>query len=144
VDVRVWGAVEDRLIELRVEPVTQDLGIRIVGLPERRTRTTADRVRAALVNSLLVREAPPVMIRLEPAVQSGTVSELDLAIALAALASVGAIGKGLRWILATGRLGLDGAVYATGVERLCLPDVVEALCRTPPVESERMFEGGLK
>ncbi|MGH2572967.1 MAG: magnesium chelatase domain-containing protein [Actinomycetota bacterium] len=134
-DVRVWGTVEDRLIELRVEPVTEDPGIGIVGLPERRTRSTADRVRAALVNSRLVREAPPVTIRLEPAVQGGTPNDLDLAIALALLASVGAIGKGLRWILATGRLGLDGAVYASGVGPLSLSEVVETLCRTPVVGS---------
>lgn len=137
--VRVWGTVEDRLIELRVVPVTADPGIRIVGLPERRMRTTADRVRAALVNSGLVREAPPVTIRLHPAVLGGTTSDLDLAIALAVVASVGAIGEGLRWIMATGRLGLDGAVYSRGVEPLMLGEVVESLCRTPRVKSEHMF-----
>ncbi|MBI3647629.1 MAG: hypothetical protein HY240_02550 [Actinobacteria bacterium] len=141
-DVRVWGVVEDRLIELRVEPGVTDLGIRIEGLPDDRTRTTGDRVRSALLNCGLVREAPAVTIRLEPPVRGRTTSELDLALVLAVLARVGVIGAGLRWVLATGRLGLDGAVYARGVaERpAMLADVVGSLCQTPVLGFEHMFE----
>ena len=142
-DVRVWGVVEDRLIELRVEAATSGVGIRVDGLPENRKRTTADRVRAALVNSGLVREAPPVAIRLEPPVRTGTTSGLDLAVALAVLAQAGGLGSGLGWILATGRLGLDGTVHAPGLaDRPTLADVVGSLCQTPMLGFEHMFETG--
>lgn len=142
-DVRVWGVVEDRLIELRVEPATSAVGIRIEGLPEGRARTTAERVRAALVNSGLVREAPPVSIRLQPGVPAGSTTDLDLALALAVLAGPGMLGTGLRWVLATGRLGLDGTVHAAGLtDRTTLADVVGSLCHTPVIGFEHMFEAG--
>lgn len=140
---RVWGVVEDRLVEVRVASETGDAGFAIDGLPDDRTRTTADRVRAALLNSGLVSEAPPVSLNLEPAVGKAT-SELDLALALAALAHCGLVGRGLRWILATGRLGLDGAVFTSGLsDHPALADLVRTLCHTPVVESERMFEKAL-
>ncbi len=124
-DVRVWGLVADRLIELRVEPLSGEAGMRILGLSDRQTRTTADRVRAALVNSGLVQEAPEVTIRLEPPVPACTSSELDLPIALVGRASLGLVGADLRWILATGRLGLDGRVHGGGLsERTSLAEVV--------------------
>jgi len=141
VDVRVWGLVDDRLIDLRVEPLAGEAGMRILGLSDKRARTTADRVRAAMVNSGLMQEAPGLTIRLEPSVPAGTTSDLDLAIALAALARVGQLGAGLRWILAIGRLGLDGTVHSRGLsERTSLPDVVGSLCHTPVVGFEHMFE----
>ncbi|MGH2554394.1 MAG: magnesium chelatase domain-containing protein, partial [Actinomycetota bacterium] len=140
-DVRVWGVVEDRLIEVQAESAAADGGFRIDGLPENRTRTTADRVRAALINARLLEEAPPMTIRLEPVVRGLRTSELDLAIALAVLVQAGGIGANLQWILATGRLGLDGEVLAPGLgDRLSLADVAETLCHTPVVESELMFE----
>jgi len=141
VDVRVWGLVDDRLIELRVEPLAAEAAMRILGLSEKRARTTADRVRAALINSGLVQEAPPLTIRLEPPVPAGTTSDLDIAIALAALARVGQLGTGLRWILATGRLGLDGTLHSRGLsDRTSLAVIVESLCHTPVVGFEHMFE----
>jgi magnesium chelatase family protein len=114
--VRVWGVVEDRLVEVRAEPGASGTGIRIEGLPADRVRTTADRVRAALVNTRLVGGTPAVTIRLEPAIPGGPTSELDLAIALALLASAGLLGSGLRWILASGRLGLNGSVHVRELE----------------------------
>jgi hypothetical protein len=84
------------------------------------------------------------VIRFEPAVQAGPTSDLDQALALGVLHSLGVIAPGVRWILAAGRLGLDGMVHADGLaERLSLADVVESfriLCQTRPVVSERMFE----
>ena len=139
--VRVWGVVEDRLVELRVEPAHGDLWIAIEGLPEGRARTTRDRVRAAMVNCGLVLESPRLTVRLEPAVHGSMTSRLDLPIALAVLAHVGVIGADVRWILATGRLGLDGRVYALGIiDRPTLADVVETVCQTRVVGFERMFE----
>ncbi len=139
-DVRVWGVVEDRLIELRCESAGPDLGFGIVGLPQLRTRSTTDRVRAALVNSGLVREAPAVIVRLEPAVQAGTTSVLDLPIAVAALVHAGAIRDDLGWILASGRLGLDGSVFEGRSERTSVKAVVDSLCQTRVLRSEHMFE----
>ncbi|MBI2237328.1 MAG: hypothetical protein HYU54_02220 [Actinobacteria bacterium] len=142
-DVRVWGVVGDRLIELRVEPAPSGVGIRVEGLPEERTRTTADRVRAALLNSGLVGNVPPMAIRLEPPVRARTTSDLDLALALAVLAGDGVIGSGLGWILATGRLGLDGTVHARGLTaRTTLAGVAGSLCQTPMLGFEHMFEEG--
>ncbi len=124
----MWGVVEDRLIELCVEPATDGRGFALEGLPVGRTRSTGDRVRAALINSGLLREVPPVALRLEPPVGGGATSSLDLAVALAVLASTGAIGAGLRWILATGRLGLDGTVHSPDLEEVTpLVRIVTAL-----------------
>ena len=131
-DVRVWAVVEDRLIEICVAPGRGEGGLRIEGLPEDRVRTTADRVRAALLNSGLLVEVPGVEIRLVPSV-SGRTFDLDLAVALAVLARADLLGAPLRWIVANGRLGLDGAVYADEVTAgVALGDVVRSLaCQTP-------------
>jgi len=139
--VRVWGVVEDRLIEVRVRAAQPEAGMSIEGLPEGRARTTADRVRAALVNPGIVSEAPAVAIRLEPAVLGGRTSELDLTIALATLAHDGRLGAGLRWIFATGRLGLDGSVFAEDLEeRASIVRFVTALDGRGNLHSEHMFE----
>jgi predicted ATPase with chaperone activity len=133
--------LEDRLIEVVVEPAPQGAGMVIEGLSEDRVRTTANRLRAALLNSRLVTEVPAISLRLEPTVQAGTTSDLDLALALATLVHIGRAGHGLRWILATSRLGLDGAVRAGGPQgQPRLVSVVESLCHTPVVQSERMFD----
>lgn len=141
VDLRVWSVVEDRLIEVRTGSGGGEPGLRIEGLPPARTRTTADRLRAAIQNCGLVREAPSVLLRVEPPVGDGPTGELDLPLALGALARDGVVGAGLRSILATGRLGLDGSVYLRGASgQTSLGEVVEWLCRTPRVPYERMFE----
>lgn len=140
--VRVWGPVEDRLIEIRVEPVGAAGGLLIEGLPDDRARSTRDRVRAALVNQDLMHDLPPLVLRLEPLALGPATCDLDLPIALALLVRAGVIDSDVRWIFATGRLGLDGSVFAPEVpERTTLGDVVDSLCRTPGVESERMLEG---
>lgn len=144
--VRVWGVVEDRLIEVRAgrrggEPELRLEGLRIEGLPPGRTRTTADRLRAAILNSGLVREAPSVLLRVEPPIEDEPSGELDLPLALGALSGAGVVGAGLRSILANGRLGLDGTLHVrAAAEQTSLGEVVEWLCRTPRVPYERMFE----
>lgn len=126
--VRVWGVVEDRLIEVRVEPAESGAGLRVEGVPEDRARTTADRIRAALINSELVREVPAAVVTLEPNLRAGCTSELDVSIALALLASVGRLCAHLRWVLATGRLGLDGAVESRDLpEPTSIVTIVTAL-----------------
>jgi len=135
----VWGMAEDRLIEITASPEPGASGLRVEGLPPRRSRTTADRVRAALLNSGVLAEVPAGVLRLEPAVAAGETWELDLSLALAMLAQAGVVGAGLGWILASGRLGLDGAVHASEAGPMDLAEVVRS-CQTPPVVSEQMFE----
>lgn len=138
-DLRVWSALDDRLIEVRIERSTErGPGVWVEDLPDGRARTTAERIRAALVNSGFFQEAPAVSVRLVPPVP-GPTAELDLPIALAVLGHAGRVGAGLRWILASGRLGLDGRVYTDGDRsHSTLADAVGA-CQTPAVESEPMF-----
>ena len=138
----MWGSVEDQLIELRVEPVlSSDGGFRVAGLPASAQRATADRVRAALLNSGLAREAPAVVVRMDPPLRTEMTSELDLAIALAVLAWAGAISVRHRWIFARGRLRLDGTVHLPGeLGRGSLSDAARYLCQTLLVGSEHMFE----
>lgn len=139
--VRIWGELEDRLIEVRVEPPSGAMGMRIAGLPEDRARTTADRIRAALLNSGLVEEIPTVSVRLHPSIAGPATSRLDVAIALAVLYGAGSLGSGFRWLLASGRLGLDGSVHGPDPTlRTTLEEVVGSVCRTPLLRSERMFE----
>jgi magnesium chelatase family protein len=125
VGVRVWGVVEDRLVELETGPCHR---FEIRGLPPRNVRTTADRVRAALINSGLAAEAPGVLVDLHPSIRGGPASELDVAIAIATLVGAGRLDTDrLGWILALGRLGLDGRIHGQGPARLTLADAVGSL-----------------
>jgi Subunit ChlI of Mg-chelatase len=142
VRVRVWGVAGERLVEVRVAPASGGAGLVVTGLGETRVRTTSDRVRAALVNSGLVAEAPDATVHVDGAGSVGEPSILDLPIALAALTLTGRVGCGLRWIAANGRLGLDGTVF--GPEpggRHSLRDVVLE-CQTPLLEFEQVFVFG--
>ncbi len=131
VGVRLWGVVGDRLVEVLLEGPVPVAGLRIEGLPESRMRTAADRVRAAFVNSGLIDEVPPSAIRLEPCVEAGRTSDLDLAVALAVLARAGSIGSEVRWVFAVGRLGLDGTVHSEDLEEsVSIVTVVTALRET--------------
>jgi predicted ATPase with chaperone activity len=112
--------LEKQLVEILTEP---GITFCISGLAEGRARSTEDRVRAALVNTVLP-EVPPVSIRLDPAVTSAGASDLDLAIAMAILLHVRLIGTDARWVLASGRLGLDGTVHSAELEvRFTLTDL---------------------
>lgn len=125
--IRVWGVVEDRLIELCAEP-RADGGLVIEGLPPGMARSSGDRVLAALVNCRLVDQTPAVTVRLRPALHGSPRGELDMAIALAVLGHLRVVDASLAWILATARLGLDGRLHAEDLEEsLSLVTVVTAL-----------------
>ena len=126
--VRVWGAVDDRLVEVSVEPAGDGAGLVIEGLPPERVRPTRDRIRAALVNAGVVLEAPDMTLRLDPPIEVDRTDDLDLPLALAVLARAGLIRSGLRWIYARGRLGLDGSV-SDAAARTSLPEILEELCQ---------------
>ena len=88
-------------------------------------------MRAALVNSgLLVRE-PVAVVRIDPPIRAGATSDLDLPIALAALAQLGVIRR-VGWIFAGGRLGLDGRIHIDLDNRLSIVTVVTDLCSADP------------
>jgi hypothetical protein len=94
------------------------------------------------VNSGLVSEAPGTAIHVMPPLDAGPTADLDLPIALAGLASGNVLGEELRWILASGRLGLDGSIKAADLPgRVTLADVVSS-CQTPLLGFERRFEEG--
>src|SRR5919106_6803372 len=102
--MRVWGEVEDRLGGVMAGPGPAGTGLRIEGLPPGRERTSADRIRAAMINSKLIGEVPALVLRLEPQLRGGPTAEMDVPFALAALASTGVVGVGLGWGLAHGAL----------------------------------------
>jgi predicted ATPase with chaperone activity len=139
VAVRVWGELDDRLVEVVPRPGAPGTGLRIEGLPAGRGRTMADRVRAALINAGVVDEAPSAVVRLDPELEGGRTCQLDLAVAIGALVAGGLVGTGLRWILAAGRLGPDGLVEGPDGP-VALGDMVAGLCHTPLLASEHMFE----
>jgi predicted ATPase with chaperone activity len=129
VGVRIWGAINDRLIEVLTETSNDGGGLRLEGLPPTHRRTAGDRVRSALINSGLLPEMPPLIARLEPDVRSEWTCGLDLPIALAVLTRTGAIAD-VPWIFAGGRLGLDGRIYAVDLdETLSIVTVVDELVR---------------
>jgi hypothetical protein len=136
VAVRVWGLAGDRLVEVAACPGDT---LRIEGLPPGRARSTADRLRAALVNAGVVDEVPGALVTLDPPMRAGPSADLDLPIAISLLLR----GAGAGWILAVGRLGLDGAVCVDGLEeRVTVADVVRVVCQTHGVRFEQMFERG--
>lgn len=82
-----------------------------------------------------------MLIRLEPALHGGPTGSLDLAIAIAALAGDGRMTPRHTWILAVGRLGLDGTVHAAGLdERPSLAQIVHSLCHRDELFFEQVFE----
>lgn len=107
--VRLWGELDDRLIEVRVESSADAPGLLIVGLPKDLARTTADRVRAALVNSGLLQEVPTVSLRLHPSIVGWETSRLDLGDRL---------GRALRDRVDRGRAPVVGRQWAPGTRRL--------------------------
>ncbi len=124
--VRVWGVVDDRLVELVARPGDR---FQIMGLPPGYGRTTADRVRAALVNDGLLDEVPLAFVHLEPPISGGPTCELDLAIAMALLVVAGVIDPSVTpWLLAVGRLGLDGAILAADLPQpMTVADVARSM-----------------
>jgi predicted ATPase with chaperone activity len=85
-------------------------------------------VRAALINSGLAAEAPGVHVDLHPSIRGGPTSELDVAIAIATLVGARRLDiDRLGWILAVGRLGLDGRIHGQGPAGMTLADAVGSL-----------------
>ncbi len=105
-----WG-IEAQLVLVEVD-VHQGLPMmHIVGLPDAAVRESRERVQTAVRNCGFHREARAVTINLAPADLRKEGNHLDLAIALALLASEGHLPQdALGDRLFCGELGLDGAV----------------------------------
>jgi magnesium chelatase family protein len=85
----------------------------IVGLPDKAVNESSERVRAALHSSGLALPGKRIIVNLAPADLPKEGSHYDVPIALALMATLGAIpGDRLREFVALGELGLDGTITA--------------------------------
>ena len=86
----------------------------IVGLPDKAIREAGERVQAALLASGLSLPPKRIIVNLAPADLPKEGSHYDLPIALALMASLGAIpSDALDGYMALGELGLDGTLAPT-------------------------------
>ncbi len=105
-----WG-VEARLVQVEVDVCHGLPQVHIVGLPDAAVRESRERVRAAIRNCGFHLEPRAVVINLAPADLRKEGNHLDLAIALALLASQGHLPQpALTARLCCGELGLDGGI----------------------------------
>jgi magnesium chelatase family protein len=129
-----WG-VEARLVNVEVDVRHGLPQVQIVGLPDAAVRESRERVRAAIRNCGFHLEPHAVVINLAPANLRKEGNHLDLAIALALLATEGHLAQAaLVERLFCGELGLDGSIRSVrgclaiadlgarlGVKELLLP-----------------------
>ncbi len=105
-----WG-VEARAVQVEVDTHHGLPQVHIVGLADAAVRESRERVRTAIRNCGFELETGVVIINLAPADLRKEGNHLDLAIALAWLASQGALPQAaLAGKLFCGELGLDGAI----------------------------------
>jgi magnesium chelatase family protein len=105
-----WG-VEARLVQVEVDACHGLPQVHIVGLADAAVRESRERVRAAIRNCGFHLEPRAVVINLAPANLRKEGNHLDLAIALALLASQGHLPQpALAARLFCGELGLDGGI----------------------------------
>ena len=105
-----WG-VEARPVQVEVDVHNGLPQVHIVGLPDAAVRESRERVHTAIRNCGFHLDAQAVVINLAPADLRKEGNHLDLAIALALLASQGHLPQAaLLERLFCGELGLDGAI----------------------------------
>ncbi len=97
------------LVRIQAFTGTDRPGVTLDGLPTDSTRTTLERLRAALVNSGLSWPAQPITLRVFPYPLPAGDSGLDVALALALLAATAQLAaEPLAQLAVVGELGLDG------------------------------------
>jgi magnesium chelatase family protein len=107
-----WG-VEARRVNVEVDARHGLPQVQIVGLPDAAVRESRERVRAAIRNCGFHLEPRAVVINLAPADLRKEGNHLDLAIALALLATEGHLPQAaLVERLFCGELGLDGTIHS--------------------------------
>ncbi len=102
-----------QVVEVQVHLSNGLPGMTIVGLPDTSISESRDRVRSAVVNSGFDWPTGRITVGLSPAFEHKRGSGLDLAVAVAVLASNGAVTDSqLAGSVFMGELGLDGSVRA--------------------------------
>jgi len=122
-----FEGIEARAVDVQVQVSAGQIGIVIVGLPDKAVAESRERVRSALIASGLALPAKRVTVNLAPADLPKEGSHYDLPIALGVMAAIGAIpGDALDRYTVLGELALDGSITAvTGV----LPAALAASAR---------------
>ncbi|UNK69370.1 YifB family Mg chelatase-like AAA ATPase [Microbacterium sp. H1-D42] len=136
---RTWAValtgVDGHLVEVEADLSNQTPGFQIIGLPDKALGEAAQRVRNACVNAGLEFPRRRVTVNLSPANLPKHGSGFDLSIAVATLATEGAVrSDAIRKTVHIGELGLDGrlrpvpgvlpSVFAAaraGFERVIVP-----------------------
>lgn len=137
--VRTWAValtgVDGHLVEVEADLSNQRPDFRIIGLPDKSLGEATQRVHNACKNAGLELPARRLTVNLSPASLPKQGSSFDLSVAVAALASGGALrGESIAKTVHIGELGLDGrlrpvagvlpAVFAAqraGFERVVVP-----------------------
>jgi magnesium chelatase family protein len=131
----VLEGVDGRLVAVEVHVSRGLPGYTVVGLPDASGRESRERVRAALLSSLLEYPMTRVTVNLAPASVRKSGAGLELAIALGLLCAAGQLpADALDGVAVLGELGLDGrvrpvigtlglvhALVGAGVEEVIVP-----------------------
>lgn len=122
-----FEGIEARAVDVQVQVSSGQIGVVIVGLPDKAVAESRERVRSALLASGLALPAKRITINLAPADLPKEGSHYDLPIALGVMAAIGAIPHdALDRYTVLGELALDGSITAvTGV----LPAAIAAGAR---------------
>ena len=147
---RTWAValtgVDGHMVEVEADLSSQTPGFQIIGLPDKALGEAAQRVRNACVNAGLEFPRRHLTVNLSPANLPKAGSGFDLSIAVATLATAGALRRdSVRTTVHIGELGLDGrlrpvpgvlpAVYAAaraGFTEVIVPSANAAEARLVP------------
>ncbi|WP_336645409.1 YifB family Mg chelatase-like AAA ATPase [Microbacterium sp. USHLN186] len=147
---RTWAValtgVDGHMVEVEADLSNQTPAFQIIGLPDKALGEAAQRVRNACVNAGLDFPRRHLTVNLSPANLPKAGSGFDLSVAVATLATTGALRRdSVRRTVHIGELGLDGrlrpvpgvlpAVYAAaraGFERIVVPHANAAEARLVP------------
>ena len=106
-----FEGIEARAVDVQVQVAPGLPAFAIVGLPDKAVSEARERVRSALIASVLALPARRITVNLAPADLPKEGSHYDLPIALGLMAAIGAIpGDALSGLTVLGELGLDGSI----------------------------------
>ncbi len=106
-----FEGIEARAVDVQVQVSAGQIGVTIVGLPDKAVAESRERVRSALLASGLALPAKRITINLAPADLPKEGSHYDLPIALGVMAAIGAIPHdALERFTVLGELALDGSI----------------------------------
>ncbi len=106
-----FEGIDARAVDVQVQVSSGQIGVVIVGLPDKAVAESRERVRSALLASGLALPAKRITINLAPADLPKEGSHYDLPIALGVMAAIGAIPHdALENFTVLGELALDGSI----------------------------------